>query len=262
MFNKSFPPIYMLRCYHVYNSPQSSRCHLPFFFFLNLSFHGGFFFSFQFSWFNFHRTGCLCVHFFFDPIFSNFSSLQHHHHHLQKMAVSPKKKKNRKTSRIEDSQKRAGMGATAKAVGRYKHQDRGTSLKRLGRPRKIFPRDKRHILRLIHLNPFISNMAPLATSFQSFRICQRTRLEDAAKECWMELRKDGLEAETGSMLQAVIAAKGWYTKYYKKNWCVCVCVCSHSDYSAVLPLLGCSLLVSFYKAFCMCWLVGLLLSVM
>ena len=43
-----------------------------------------------------------------------------------------------------------------------------------------------------------------------------SRLENTAKECWMELRKEVLEAEIGSMpnhLQAVIAAKGWYTKY-------------------------------------------------
>ena len=43
-----------------------------------------------------------------------------------------------------------------------------------------------------------------------------SRLENAAKECWMELRKEVLEAEIRSMpdrLQAVIAAKGWYTKY-------------------------------------------------
>ena len=43
-----------------------------------------------------------------------------------------------------------------------------------------------------------------------------SRLENAAKECWMELRKEVLEAEIRSMpdrLQAVITAKGWYTKY-------------------------------------------------
>ena len=43
-----------------------------------------------------------------------------------------------------------------------------------------------------------------------------SRLENAAKECWMELRKKVLEAEIRSMpdrLQAVITAKGWYTKY-------------------------------------------------
>ena len=91
------------------------------------------------------------------------------------------KKKNKKTSRVEHSpQKRAriiikyGMGATAKAVGRakgffagvirgilkcYKHQNKGQHLKQINHPRKIFPKDKKYILRLINLNPFISNMA-------------------------------------------------------------------------------------------------------
>ena len=65
------------------------------------------------------------------------------------------------------------MGATAKIVGRaeglftgvvrgvvrrYKHQDKGRSLKRIGRPRKIFPSDKRYILRLINFDLFIFNI--------------------------------------------------------------------------------------------------------
>ena len=133
--------------------------------------------------------------FFFDPAFSKFSHPQKHLLHLQKMTVSPRK--NRKTSRVEYSpQKRAriiikyGMGATAKTVGRaeglsagvvrgvvrrYKHQDRGRSLKRIGRPRKIFPRDKRHILRLINLDPFISNMALLAATGLTVNIRTITR---------------------------------------------------------------------------------------
>ena len=111
------------------------------------------------------------------------------------MIVSPRK--NRKTSRVKYSpQKRAriitkyGMGATAKTVGRakglsagvvrgvvrrYKYQDKGRSLKRIGRPRKIFPRDKKHILRLINLDPFIFNMAFFAATGLTVNICTITR---------------------------------------------------------------------------------------
>ena len=106
-------------------------------------------------------------------------------------------RKNRKTSRVEYSpQKRAriiikyGMGATAKTVGRaeglsagvvrgivrrYKHQDKGRNLKRIGRPRKIFPKDKRYILRLINLDPFISNMALLTATGLTVNIRTITR---------------------------------------------------------------------------------------
>ena len=54
-----------------------------------------------------------------------------------------------------------------------------------------------------------------AISFQKNRN-SLSRLENTAKECWMELRKEVLEAEIRSMpnrLQTVITAKGWYTKY-------------------------------------------------
>ena len=82
------------------------------------------------------------------------------------------------------------MGATAKTVGRaeglfagvvcgvvrrYKHQDRGRNLKRIGCPRKIFPRDKRYILRLIHLDTFIFNMAFLAATGLTVNIRTITR---------------------------------------------------------------------------------------
>ena len=111
------------------------------------------------------------------------------------MTVSPRK--NKKTSRVEYSpQKRAriiikyGIGATSKTVSRakglstgvmrgivkrYKHQNKGQNLKLIGRPRRIFPKDKKYILQLINLDPFISNMALFTATGLTINIRTITR---------------------------------------------------------------------------------------